>query len=392
MLVVLGFALLLAIRKVLVAVFLGILLATALRPLTNRLRVWRVPRTLAAGSAILLLIAIFGTFLVVIVPPALVQIGALVEDLPAMYEQLRDTLINSRYRVARQLAFNLQPALTIDMETLPETLTNQFLALLPTLGYGVFGVITTLLFAYYWLLYRERSLGGMLLLLPLRYRESAEEMWVQIEEKIGAFLRGQALLAVILAVLSLIGYGLIGLPYTLLLALVAGLMELVPFIGPIITMAIAGSIGFSVSVPLGLGAIAVGIVAQQIENILLVPRIMDRTVGVSPVVTLLAVVGFAALFGLGGALLAIPLAAVAQVLFKYWATHVATPAPEEAVQGRGPAARLRYQAQDLLQDIQQHLRRRSQPIDDSAQRVEEELEDILRGLDSILQKVENEPA
>lgn len=390
MLVVLGFALLLSIRTVLVALFLGVLLATALRPLVDRMRP-RMPRWLACGAAVGLLLISAAIFMAIVVPVAFGQAETFIQDLPDLYDQTRQALIKSRFRIARQFGFQLPSSPSLGNEGDSEQLVLQILNLLPTIIFWIFGTLSVFLFTYYWLLYRERSLQGMLLLLPMRYRESALGMWLQIEEKIGAFLRGQALLALIMGIFSVIGYSLIGMPYALLLALAAATLELIPFIGPLIMTVIAGAIGFSVSVELGIGAVLVGIVAQQIENILLVPRIMDRAVGVSPVVTLLAVVGFGALFGIGGALLAIPLAAVAQVLFFTWVNRVMTPSPEELVAGRSSFARARYQAYDLMHDLQQHVRRdegsalTSDPIED-------DLEDVLSDLDAMLRRLDKETA
>jgi predicted PurR-regulated permease PerM len=264
-------------------------------------------------------------------------------------------------------------------------LAEQALALLPAAGYSLFVAVGTLLFSYYWLLYRDRSLRGLLLLIPLERRQQAEAIWAQIEDRIGAFVRGQALLALITGVCSLVAYLIIGLPYAPLIALIAGVLEFVPFLGPFLTTAVAVIIGLSVSPGLGLNALVAGIVIQQIENIFLAPRIMDRAVGISPVVTLLAFVGFAALFGPVGGLLAIPLAAMLQVLFRAWVESTRAPA-EVAEGGRGPADRVRYEMRGLAQDITALLRAKEMAASADADASEDAIEQVLADLEILLAK------
>jgi predicted PurR-regulated permease PerM len=392
MLVVLGVALVVSIRDVLIAIFLGVLLATALRPIFNGLRALRLPRAVAALITVGLLVFVVLGALAAAVPTMVEQGSALVGEIPGLYERLRATLLASPYRILRQFGASVQGGPPIDVNAYLVGLLGSVLAMLPTIGYGLFITITTLLLSYYWLFQRDRSLRGVLLLLPATLREETEQVWLQIEDKIGAFIRGQLILAAAIGALSLVGYWLIGMPYTLLLAAVAGVLELVPFLGPVITGVLAAAIGFSVSPELGLLSVVVALVVQQLENIFLVPRIMDQAVGVKPVFTLLALVGFAALFGLGGALLAIPLAAVAQVIFESWLTRSAADPTDGEVQGRSLLARLRYQAKDLAQDVRLRLRNKDTPVEDHTDDNEEAIERLMADLDGLLKRAEETPA
>lgn len=388
MLVILCVVLIVTIRDVLIAVFLGILLATALRPIMNGLRALRLPRSVAALITVALLVLAALALLVASVPLLVEQARTLATEVPSFYERVRAALLASPYRILRQFGASAQGSAPIDLNSYAVALLGNALNMLPTLGYGLFITITTLLLTYYWLFQRDRSLRGVLLLLPATRRDALEQVWLQIEDKIGAFIRGQLILALAIAVLSLIGYWLIGMPYTLLLAVVAGVLELVPFLGPVLTGVVAAAIGFSTSVELGLLSIVVALVVQQIENIFLVPRIMDQAVGVKPVFTLLALVGFAALFGLGGALLAIPLAAVAQVVFDDWLARSAADPTDGEVQGRTLISRLRYQVKDLAQDVRLRLRNKDMPVEDHADDNEEAIERVMAELDGLLKQAE----
>lgn len=383
LLVLLGFALLLSLRNVLVSVFLGLLLATALRPVMGRLREGRLPRFLAASGSILLLIGGLVGFVVLVVPVVADQADTIATAVPALYAGARAWLIESRFRLFRQLGYRLEPELSLNGAPGDEPLWGQVLPALGLIGYVSFIAICTVVFAYYWLLYRERSVRGLLLLLPMERRQAAERVWHEIEGRIGDYLRGQFILAAVVFVLSLVGYWIAGVPFALLLAVAAGVLELVPFVGPFIATGLAIVIGLSAGPQTAIAALIVGLVVQQFENNILAPRVMDETVGVSPVVTLLAFVGFGALFGPAGALLAIPLAAALQVLFAAWLQR--NPTPEETMPaGRTLVDRLRYDARVLAADIAGHLRQKDGAVQAEVDAPEEAIEQILQELELLL--------
>lgn len=383
MLVVLGFLLVLSIRNALIGIFLGLLLATALRPVMSKLREGMLPSFLAASLALLLLLGLVVGSLVLVVPLMASQIEGLSADLPRLYVQLREGLRGSSFLILRQIGYRLEPELPTANGAEAAGMGDMLLTYLPTAGYAIFVLICAIVFSYYWLLYRERSIRGLLLLLPMERREAAEGVWLQIESRIGAFLRGQTLLALMTGAFSLVGYWLIGIPFAVLLAFAGAVLEFVPFLGPFIATGIAVAAGFSVSPSVALGALIVGLVIQQVQNIFFAPRIMDRAVGISPVVTLLAFVGFVALFGPAGSLLAIPLAASLQVLFAAWVERLGTPA-EAASAGRSLADRLRYELRELAADISAHLRQKEAAADGDADETEEALEHLLQELDALL--------
>jgi predicted PurR-regulated permease PerM len=386
-LVMLAFALALAMREALITVFLGVLLATALRPVMTTLRAWRVQRHLAAALAVLLLVGAIGGFMVALAPMIAAQATALVRELPSAYDDLRAEAIGSPYRFVRQIGYQLPARPPVEPGSFGETAVSAVLASTPQIAWWSFGTLAVLAFTYYWLLYRDRSLRGMLLLLPMEQRESTEQIWLQIEDKIGAFLRGQAMLALATGGLSLLGYWVVGTPYFVLMALIAGLLELIPFVGPFIAGAIAIAAAFTISPAAALGTFVVATLVQQAENVFLAPKIMDKAVGVTPVVSLLAFVGFAALFGLSGALLAIPLAAVLQVLFHEWMLRRAGATIEEPVQGRTLVDRLRYQARDLSQDLAGLMRSKEEDASRAADETEETIEQVIADLELLLERV-----
>jgi predicted PurR-regulated permease PerM len=379
-----GVALVVALRYVLLLLFLSIVVATALAPLAERLRRWGLSQGVASLLAFALLIALIGTIVAAVAPFFVAQLTQVLSDLPERYAAVRETVATSRSGLVRGLAAQMptnpfQSMMSDGGMALGATLA----AMLPSLGRGLLFSALVLFLSYYWLNYRARAVQALALLVPLDYRVEATALWNQIEEKIGAFVRGLALLGLIIAILSAAGYLLIGLPYALTIAVIAGLLEAIPYVGPLLTLVLAGLVGLSVSPGMAAAAVGVAAVMQLIESTIVVPRVMDRAVGVRPVVTLLALAIFELLFGLLGALLAVPLAAVFQVLLDRFVLRA--PAPEQLdIGGRDRLALLRYQTQDLASDLRQQVRSKTADVDEETDAAEEELEALLLDLDSLL--------
>jgi predicted PurR-regulated permease PerM len=391
-LVLLGIALIVALRYVLLLLFLSIVVATALAPLAERLKRWGIPQSVAVLVVFGLLIALVVGIVAAVVPFFAGQVTQVIVDLPERYAAVRQTIATSRSGIIRGLAAQMpsDPFQSITSDggiALGATLT----AMLPSLGRGLLFSALVLFLSYYWLYYRARAVQSMALLVPLDYRAEAVEVWTQIEEKIGAFVRGLALLGLIIGVFSGAGFFLIGLPYALTIAIIAGLLEAVPYVGPFLTMAVAALVGLSVSPTLAAEAVGVAVVVQFIESSVVVPRVMDRAVGVRPVVTLLALAIFELLFGMLGALLAVPLAAVFQVLIDRFLLQ-SPPAANLDIGGRDRLALLRYQTQDLASDLRQQVRSKTEEIDEEVDMAEEELEALLLDLDGILATAQEQAA
>jgi predicted PurR-regulated permease PerM len=212
-----------------------------------------------------------------------------------------------------------------------------------------------LLLAFHWTLDGPRTIQSLLLLVPKPQRESISELISAMETKVGFYIAGQGVLCLVIGILALVAYLLIGLPNALVLALVAGVMEAVPMVGPLLGAIPAAVIALSIAPSKLVWVIVATLVIQQVENSVLVPRVMRKAVGVNPFVSLLAIFAFSSLFGIAGALMAIPIAAILQLLLDRFVFHPGTMEPEVSP-GRDYASRLRYEAQDLAQDLRKQAR------------------------------------
>jgi AI-2E family transporter len=162
-------------------------------------------------------------------------------------------------------------------------------------------------------------------------------------------------------------------------------------IGPALGAIPASLVAVSISTQKLIWVIIASVIIQQAENTLLVPRIMKRTVGVNPFVTLLAIFAFSSLFGIAGALMAIPMAAVIQLVLNHFVFQQQT-VELEASQGRDYTSRLRYEAQDLIQDLRKQARNKKHGSDEKIVHIEQvmdEIETITENLDALLARPNN---
>ncbi|MEJ2352913.1 MAG: AI-2E family transporter, partial [Anaerolineales bacterium] len=246
-----------------------------------------------------------------------------------------------------------------------------------------------LLLAFHWTLDGPRPIRSWLLLVPKGQRESISELISAMETKVGSYIAGQGILCLVIGILALVAYLLIGLPNALVLALVAGVLEAVPMIGPLLGAIPAALVALSIAPVKLIWVIVAPVIIQQLENSLLVPRVMRKAVGVNPFVSLLALFAFGSLFGIAGALLAIPIAAIIQLLLDRFVFHPGTMESEVSA-GRGYASRLRYEAQDLAQDLRKQARLKKGGSDLRVKQIDQvldEIETITNDLDSLLAQV-----
>lgn len=287
------------IRSIIVLFFVAFLIATALElPLAQLSRI-RIPR---AFAIILIYIAFFGIvagFFVSIVPPLVDQTGNFVSNLPEYISELGIAGID------RQV-------ITDQLSTLSQLPANLFMFLTSVLS-NLVHVIAVLVLAFYMLL-EKGAIDRKLKTLFGEDAERAKGVVHKIESKLGRWVRGELILMTIIALTTYIGLRLLGVPFALPLAVLAGVLELVPNVGPVVAAIPAILVGFIGSPILGLSVAALYFLIQQLENIVIVPKVMQASLGLSPLVTLVALGIGAELAGIMGAILAIPVFLVVQVL------------------------------------------------------------------------------
>jgi predicted PurR-regulated permease PerM len=389
--VMLGFWLFYRFNQVIFTLFVAIVIGTVIRPAVAWLHQRGLSQTAGVILVYLLLLLLLTGFLLLLFPLISAQGRTIAAAIPDYYQDLRGWVIKNPNQSLASLSGFLPatlPKLMPVQQTGQELMASagQIAGYLTLLAKVLFTATIILVLAFYWTLEGPRIIQSYLLLLPQNQRESISDLISAMESKVGFYMIGQAFLCLVIGIMALVAYLLIGLPNALVLALIAGVMEAVPMIGPLLGAVPAGLVALSIAPGKLIWVILATIVIQQLENSLLVPRIMRKAVGVNPFVTLLSLFAFSTLFGLAGALMAIPIAAMIQLALNHFVFQQAT-VEMEVSEGRDYASRLRYEAQDLAQDLRKQARLKKRGSDlkiRQTEQVMDEIETITTELDTLL--------
>lgn len=293
--------------KVLIALlFLAFIVAAAMRPGIETLARHRVPRGFGIAVHYGSLGGLVALLLWLAVPRAVDQVQ----------EAVGSGALRSEARGETGWRHDALVALDRWLRELPSTSNLIDHALDATLiGFEIFiGVFFVLASAAYWIFERDRAVQLVTSLLPRPKRKVVRDTWDLIDLKLGAYVRGQLLLIAAVATVLSLAFWAIGLPYWILVGVFAGVVEIVPVIGPLTAGAVAIGVGLTVSWQLALAAGVIVLVVRLLEDYLVIPKVLGDAVGLSPLLVLVSVTAVAILFGGFAVLLAIPLAAVAATL------------------------------------------------------------------------------
>jgi len=395
--VILGFWLLYRFNQVIFILFVAIVIGTVIRPAVAWLHRRGLPQTAGVILVYLLLLLLLIGFLLLLFPLLIEQGTTIAVAMPDYYQNLRQWVVHNPNQFLASLSEFLPaalPSLRRAQQTGQEMMDSagQIAGYITLAAKVIFTVIIILALAFYWTLDGPRIIQSFLLVIPQNRRESIGELILAMESKVGFYVIGQAILCTVIGIMALIAYLLMGLPNALVLALIAGVLEAVPMIGPLLGAVPAALVALSIAPDRLIWVIVATVVMQQVENSLLVPRIMKKAVGVNPFVTLLALFAFSTLFGLAGALMAIPMAAIIQLALNHFVFQQAT-IEMEVSEGRDYASRLRYEAQDLAQDLRKQARLKKRGSDLMIKQTEQamdEIETITTNLDALLART-NQP-
>jgi len=237
LLVVIGFLLFYRFRLVAVIVFSGVVVSMAMASGVDWLHRHRLPRSLSVIVIYLALLVLLIGFIVLLVPPITEQLSAAVPQIENYYQDLKSALVSSPLLVIRQIAVQMPDKINLTLAVSPAAgsaldAVGQALTTTGVILSGLFTLTAILLIGFYWTLEGEGALHTLLRPLSGDKRESAQEMLQEIGNRVGGYVRGQGILAMTIGAANLVVYLLIGLPAALAVALLAGLFELIPVLGP----------------------------------------------------------------------------------------------------------------------------------------------------------------
>jgi predicted PurR-regulated permease PerM len=298
-------------RILIALIFLAFIIAAAMRPGIEAMRRRGIPRGVGIALHYVGLFGLVTLLLWLAVPRALDQIQNALGDLPETRSEIGEEARESS-GVRREVLEGVQKRLE-DLPSGSELVDPalEFGLLGVEIAVGIFFVLAT---AAYWIFEREPAVRFVTSLLPRPRRKLVRDTWGLVDLKLGAYVRGQVLLITLVGtVLSLIFWA-IGLPFWILVGAFAGVVEIIPVIGPLTAGAVAVGVGLTVSWELALAAGIAVLVVRLVEDYVVIPRVLGDAVGLSPLLVLVSVSAVALLFGEFAVLLAIPIAAVVATL------------------------------------------------------------------------------
>lgn len=294
------------VSEIILIFFISLILSFALLPLIERLEKRGFSRPISTTIVYLSVVLIFLGVLGTGISPMVEQTTSFFSQLPKLISSVFSNPAISPYsrqvveESTRQLA-----TVSVNLVKITLGIFDSFLAL-----------ITIIVFSFYFSLWYEKLRKLVVKNFTDGTQRKINEALSEVERRIGAWVRGEFILIVVIASFSYLGLSLLRLNYALPLSLIAGVLEVVPVIGPIVSAIPAVVVGFATSPALGFGVLALYILIQQLENNLIVPRVMEKTVGLNPLLTMSAIFIGGRVFGIIGALLAVPVVLILQVIIR----------------------------------------------------------------------------
>lgn len=306
--IVVGALALWKIKAVIALVLLGFILASAMRPGIDWLhKRARVPRGVGVLLHYLLLFGAIALVLWLVVPRALTQVQQGTGNLPTSTSELHHAAKNST---------GIKHEILVEIEKRLKRihLAHRAVTVTKTAFEVIVGAFFTFAIGAYWIFERDRTISLVQSVVNPKHRRVTRDTWVLIDQKLGAFVRGQMLLIAFVAVVLSFAFWLDGEPYYLLLGGFAGVVEIVPVLGPLTAGALAIAAGLTVDWQTALGAGLAVLILRQLEDYVIVPRVLGHAVGLSPLFILVSVAAIGVLLGGFYVLLAIPIAAMIATL------------------------------------------------------------------------------
>jgi len=310
-----GFWFLYLIREVLILLLVAGVIAAALGRLVDWFEKKGIPRFLAAIFLYLVLLLVFVLVISLLLPPLVEQIKELIQDFPQYLEGLGFdwSILKSLSQANTDLVLNLEKL----THRLREAAFGLIWASRQIFG-GLVSGLAILVISFYLVLEEKKVKKLILSLVPGKERECWMDLIEKIQKRVGQWLLGQIFLGIIVGVLIYFGLKILGVNYALVLALLAGILEIVPWLGPILAAGPAVFFALWQSPVLGLLVLVWYTIVQQIENHLIVPQVMRKATGLDPILVILALLIGAKLAGVLGMILAVPTAAGLKELWQMW--------------------------------------------------------------------------
>lgn len=322
-LVLAGFWFLFLVKEILALLFLAIIVASAVDPWVNFFEKYYVPRL---GGVFIVYAFIIGALVLVfysIIPPIIDQIRQFAVVVPDYYEVTAKQIFQTTRGISPDYAKQAHDFLLNIGEQI-KSFTSDVAQVISTLFGGVISFGILVMISFYLAAQRKGVENFLRLVTPQAEEEYVLDLWRRVEIKLSRWFQGQVLLAFVVGTTVFVGLWFIGVPYALLLGVIAGIFEIVPIVGPLFSAILGIGLAVLISPFLAFLTLIFYAVIQQVENHILVPLLMKRVTGLNPVVVIVALLIGAKLGGILGMLISVPLATVAGELIEDFAKKKST--------------------------------------------------------------------
>lgn len=312
--ILLGLAILYILRDVILLLVIALVLASALNPWVGALQRKGLPRFVATLLIFLAFVAVFVVILGLLIPPIAGEISDITNNFPTYYNRIASDFQHFKEFSAQQnILKGIESSLQSLQSNVGQTATSIFGGVITVFG-GFFSFIVVMVIAFYTLLEENAFKKMIKSLTPTKYQAYVFQIMNRSQERLQQWLKGQIILCVIIGAMAYIGLLIMGVKYSLVLGLWSGLTEFIPYLGPLLGGIPAVFIAITTGSPIkALFVIIWFIIIHQAENHLITPKVMQRTVGLNPLVIIIVMLIGGKLVGVIGVIIALPIALIVKV-------------------------------------------------------------------------------
>jgi predicted PurR-regulated permease PerM len=304
------------VREAIALIFVALILASALDPLVDWLKKFKIPRGMGIIMVYLVLLVVISSAIVLIIPPIATEVKLIANDFPSYYEKVVNGMnYFTTNRTNLDVVDQIQGSLNAANSGLTKVASGAFSTLLDVFG-GIVSFFLVLVITFYFTVEEEGLKRFLKSMTPAQYQPYALQLMTRIQRRLGYWLRGQLILSVIIFVLTFIGLTVLGVEYALLLALIAGIFEIIPYLGPFMGAVPAVFLAFAQSPLKALFVLILFVVIQQLENNIIVPKVMSKSVGINPLLVIIVLLIGGKMGGVIGMILAVPVATAISVFLE----------------------------------------------------------------------------
>lgn len=303
-------------RQIIFIIFISVIVALIMNPLVDKMKEKKIPRVISASALFLMALTAIGLFFYIIVPPLAKEMGQLTAQFPIYMNSMNINYSTiSEQQIDDRLAGPIQEILIEASKFLKNTTTSILSGIFELLG-GILSAVLIAVISFYLVIEKKGIEKFVKAVIPFDFQPRALRIIRKIEIKLGKWFIGQLFLGLIVGLITFIGLSLLGVPYALVLAIIAGAMELIPYLGPTLAGIPAVIIAFTVSPFLALLTLILYFLIQQFENYLLVPKVMQKSVGLHPVIIIITILIGYQFADIIGVILSVPIATIIAIIWE----------------------------------------------------------------------------